>query len=167
MRFHGGWRTGLSAAFAVAATSLACGEREPPTGSGTQAACPTERAATECERVTWPRLVVAFGDSGARALSYAFVVDGALVRQSAMCIDGHGASSSLHCDLPFFSYPAMTPLIRLEVAATEGGPILLSRDIALKPFNYCGNGVAQIVVSMADAGVPTAGEVTYIDICSL
>ena len=164
----GKWRrTGLCAGFAVAAPILACGGGE-PSGTGTPGtACPSERAATECERVTWPRLTIAFGDAGAKALFYAFVVDGQIVRQSARCVDGHGASSSFHCDLPFFAYPAMTPLVRLEVAASEGGPVLLSREIPLKPFNYCGNGVAQMVVSAGDAGLPTASDVTYLDICSL
>jgi len=133
---------------------------------GDDTRCGTAEAATRCQSSLWPRLAVAFGDIGAASLSYAFVVDGKAVNlQLAACRGEVGESSAVHCDVGFDAYPAQRPQGRLEVGGADGGPVQLSVDIALQPFNYCGNGMAQIVISTGDGGMPTASAVTYLDAC--
>jgi hypothetical protein len=146
-------------AFAIAHSIASC-------RPDTEATCGTATAATMCESARWPRLAVAFGDLGARSLSYTFVVDGQVFAGNSSCPQGHGESTAFHCDVQFESYPAQRPLVRMDVRGAGGGPVLLSVDIPLKPFNYCGDQMAQVVVAAGDAGQPTASSVSYLDVCS-
>jgi hypothetical protein len=130
--------------------------------------CGTAEAATRCQSVRWPRLAVAFGSPEAASLSYAFVVDGkAFDVHREACRGGYGESSAVHCDIGFEGLPAQHSEGRLDVGAPDGGPVLLSIDISLQAFNYCGNGMAQIVVSASDGGAPIASAITYLDACAL
>jgi len=115
---------------------------------------------------------VAFGDVEAASLDYAFVVDGRVFPLLPnACVGGPGGgldeSSAVHCNLGFEGAPAQSQNGRLEVRLGEAGTAALSVDIAFHAFNYCGDGMAQIVVSAGDAGLPTATAVTYVDACSL
>ncbi len=148
-------------AFAVAPSIGAC-----KADTSGEVTCGGASAPTTCERARWPRLAVGFGDLGARSLSYAFVVDGQVFAGNPYCPVDHGESAAFRCDVQFESYPAQHPLVRVDVGAADGGPVLLSVDVPLQPFNYCGSGMAYVVVTAGDAGQPTASAVSYLDVCS-
>jgi hypothetical protein len=42
-----------------------------------------------------------------------------------------------------------------------------SLKVPLRPFNYCGDGIAQVVVTSPDAGGPLFAPVTYVNACGL
>jgi hypothetical protein len=144
-------------AVAVLFTLLACQGRD------TSESCGTPSAPSHCESTTWPRLVIAFGDPSAAAFAYSVHDDsGAVFSQRNEC---PGGSTTLRCDIGFYSNPVVKPVMTLRIADGDGGAVLVSRDIALTPFNYCGNGVAQVVVVAGDAGLPQVSDVQYVDAC--
>lgn len=143
------------------------GGSEDTSGDEGASTCGSSNASSRCESVTWPRLVVAFGDSYAASFSYVFQADDGLTFSDRnMCPGGYGESTALHCDDAFYGNPN-EKLITLRVSKGDAGPILLSRDIPLTPFNYCGNGIAEVVATTSDAGMPELSAVQYVDACSL
>jgi hypothetical protein len=152
-------------ALAVLAGGLSCGDaRTGPDESdaGATSACGTPNASTACESTTWPRLVIAFADPAAASFAYSFRDgSGAVSSERNECPSG----SSLRCDLGFYGDPSESLDVTILVGPADGGPALSSDDVRLEPFNYCGNGVAQVYASTDDAGMPTLSEVQYVDAC--
>lgn len=165
---------------AISAISLlACsGQKSPPTqtqhglsdaSASAAGECGTPEARTKCESVTWPRLIVAFGDEGARALEYSVTTDDGLRFDDEYlpCPSGYGESSGFRCDLGYYG-SAKQMRFTLHIAAEKDGSLLISREIPLTEFNYCGRGVAYVIVTTSDAGradPPALSEVRYISVC--
>jgi hypothetical protein len=128
------------------------------------AACGTSSANSLCQSVTWPRVAVAFGDPASANLSYTFTANDGVTSGGGPCPSGYGESTALHCDIGFYGNPSET-VVTVQVGSDEAGPPALSRSITLDPFNSCGNGIAQIVSTVNDAGVPELSAVQYINAC--
>ena len=116
-----------------------------------------------CEQRTWPRLIVTVSGDTTGVDIKASYADGVL-REGLMDGCPSGYSDTLDCTFVFFG-DAMTSVMKLVVftAGNEAG----SRDVMLTPFNYCGNGVAHVVVDLTDAGAPVVREPEYINACSV
>jgi hypothetical protein len=116
--------------------------------------------------VTWPRLSVAFGDHAAAAFRYSFHADDGIASSDpGPCPGpGYGGSLAIHCDDGFYGN-SQERVVTLQVSNADGGQILLSRDIPLTPFNYCGNGIAQVVATTGDAGMPELSAAQYLNAC--
>jgi hypothetical protein len=137
----------------------------PPSTATPPSACGTPNASSKCESVTWPRISITFGDADARNLTYSFRTnDGMTFSDRNSCWAGYGESTNLHCDLAFYAGTTDT-VVTVQISRGDGGAPLLSRDIPLTPFNYCGKGIAQVVVTIGDAGLPAVSEVQYLDAC--
>jgi hypothetical protein len=121
-----------------------------------------------CESMTWPRIAVVFGDSAAASLSYFFTASDIGTMAGNGCPgDGPGQlgeSSTFRCDTSFFGNPNETSVV-VRVMASDAGPTLASRAVPLTSFNYCGAGVAEVVVTVSDAGAVEIGAPTYADSC--
>lgn len=154
----------------IVSLSCADAQRSNPDASSPDAStsselCGTANAATKCESVTWPRLIVSFGDEGARALTYAVTTDDGLTfsDQYSPCPGGYGESTAFVCDLGYYA-GTNEKTFTLHVSRADSGPALLSRDIPLTSFNYCGRGVAYVVVTTA-ADTAVISDVRYISVC--
>jgi hypothetical protein len=133
-----------------------------PSSSG---ACGTPNENSRCETVTWPRIAIAFGDTTAAGFSYVFHADdGFMSAERGPCPSGYGESSTLHCDIAFYASPNERG-VTVEISDAEGGPVLFSRAIPLTAFNYCGNGIAQVIATTSDAGGPDLSSVKYVNAC--
>ena len=62
-------------------------------------------------------------------------------------------------------YAGTTARVVTVDVSLPGGAVVLSREITLMPFNYCGNGIAQVIASTGDGGMPSFGDVTYVTAC--
>jgi hypothetical protein len=114
--------------------------------------------------VTWPRLAIAFGDEGAAKIAYTFVrSDGRRsTSEDASCLRGYGESPNLHCDLGVFATAAETSITITAESASPSSVI-----VSLAPFNYCGDQIAQVVVTTSEGGKVEFGQVVYVDACGL
>jgi hypothetical protein len=133
-----------------------------PSSSG---ACGTPSANSLCETVTWPRVAIAFGDAPAAGFSYVFRADdGFTSAERAPCPGGYGESQALRCDIGFYANPNER-VVTVTISDADGGSVLLSRAIPLTAFNYCGNGIAQVVATISDAGGLDLSNVQYVNAC--
>lgn len=147
-----------------AATDGGGGEPLDAPSTGDDAACGTPTAKSQCNTVVWPRIAIVFGDRGAAGLSYLFRSDdGTTSRGEGPCDGLRSASSGFHCDMPY--YAGTTARVVTVDVSLPGGAVVLSREITLMPFNYCGNGIAQVIASTGDGGMPSFGDVTYVTAC--
>ena len=153
------------AAVAAFAGMLSCDSSAAMSNAGDDgavSACGTPSANSRCETTTWPRLVIAFADPSAAAFGYSLRDGtGSLQSERNQCPSG----SSLDCDLGFYGYPSEKLDVTILVTVDDGGTVLTTRDVLLKPFNYCGVGVAQVVASTDDAGMPQLSAVDYANAC--
>ena len=134
---------------------------------GAVSTCGTSSANSMCESVTWPRIAVAFGDSSAATFSYVFDADDGFASSDRNpCPSGYGESTALHCDIAFFANPNERA-VSLSIAGADGGAVLLARDISLMPFSNCGVGIAQVVATTTDAGMPELSAVQYVTACGM
>ena len=147
---------------------LACvGSRTSPpddtasiTDGGVAPACGT----SHCESTLWPRLAVVFGDAEAASLSYTFTFPDRTLTWTpdapydvGFCPAGYGESSAYRCDIGIDTSPVQALLVTVTVRGA-------SIDIPLQPFNYCGIGMAELVVSV-DHGSVSFGPVRYVNPC--
>ena len=124
---------------------------------------------SHCESTLWPRLAVVFGNPAAGTLTYTFVTnDGTWTWTSkkpdiGFCPVGYGESAAYHCDIGFDVDPYQT-----EVTMTVQGATVpaASIHVPLAPFNYCGNGTAEVIVSV-DQGNVSFDAIHYVNACGL
>lgn len=120
-----------------------------------------------CESELWPRLAVVFGNPAAAGLTYTFTTNKGISTWTpekpdvGFCPAGYGESAAYHCDIGFEASRSDT----LVTVTVEGWPEA-SVDVPLEPFNYCGNGMAELTVSTDDAGV-SFDPVHYVNVCGL
>ncbi len=118
---------------------------------------------SHCESTLWPRLAIVFGDAEAAKISYTFTFPDRTFTWTpekpdvGFCPAGYGESAAYHCDIGIDTYPAQALLVTVAV---EGASV----DVALKPFNYCGIGMAELRVSV-DHGAVSFSPVQYVDVC--
>jgi hypothetical protein len=118
-----------------------------------------------CEQQVWPRLMIAYGDSWASTLTYTVTTDdGFTWTNSTNCVDTATYAPLIHCDQGYDGDPQQT-LYTLTILG-EGG-VLDTVQIPLTPFNYCGKGMAYVIVSASDAGPSPVVDVSYISPCDL
>ena len=132
-------------------------------GAGDQ--CGTANASSHCKSTTWPRVVIGFGDPSAAEFSYEFQFDDGF-NTSVRNECPSGGSTDLRCDLAVYGDPAET-VATIHVSQSEGGAVLLSRVVQLRPFNYCGDGIAQLIATTGDAGTPELSAVQYVTACGM
>jgi hypothetical protein len=69
----------------------------------------------------------------------------------AICPAGYGESEAFQCDMAYFGTPEQKTFT-LMVAADATSPPLISKEIPLTDFNYCGKGAAHVIVTTSDGG---------------
>lgn len=141
-------------------------EASPETGgdSGPES-CGTSGARSKCESVVWPRLVLSFGDEGARALVYSVTTDdGMQFDGPSPCPAGYGESEAFRCDIGYFGN-AEQKVFTLRVAKDATSAAIIVKEIELTEFNYCGRGVAHVIVTTNEAAMPSVSDVRYISVC--
>lgn len=164
-----GWVAFLATFMGCHATTLS----HPP-AAGTDAAGPQDEPLacgnSPCESVTWPRLVVALsdlrprGDGGiptAEQVTTSAYYDGAErpPGTSGGCALGFDV---IRCSDSFFGRPGLTSM---TLHVQLGGQTGQSKTVALKPFNYCGNDLAYVAVTVASDGSVSIGDPTYVSPC--
>ena len=106
--------------------------------------------------------MIAFGDASAATFSYSLRdAAGVVYSQRNSCPSG----STIRCDIGFYGYPAESLEVTVLVAVGDGGAVVLTRTVVLKPFNYCGDGITQIFATTSDGGMPQLGDVKYVSAC--
>ncbi len=154
--------------FALAVVALAAACSHSRFSSDPTVDCGEPGASNECRAATQPRLIVSFGDAHAASFTYTAIVDGAdddVTEAANVCLNPELDDPGLRCDASFYAIPA-SKQITLMVGFGEAGPPLATRVIALTPFNYCGDGAAQVVVTTSNDGTPVIAAPTFRDICS-
>lgn len=116
-----------------------------------------------CEQRTWPRLIITLSpdDGSANVIFRARYGDG--VEREAVrggCPYGFG---SINCSYSFFG-DSVTH--ELTVEAVANGEIVVGPTVPLRQFNYCGVGVANLVVQVADAGSLVFRDPVYVSPCN-
>jgi hypothetical protein len=108
---------------------------------------------------------VSFGDDGARALVYsARTDDGMEFDGPSMCPEGYGESESFRCDIGYFGSPGQKTFT-LKIAKDATSAPLISKEIQLTEFNYCGKGVAHVIITTGEGAMPSVSDVRYISVC--
>jgi hypothetical protein len=95
---------------------------------------------------------------------YTFRADDGFTSDANQCPTAPGESSTVHCDIAFYASPAERA-VDIEIRASDAGPVIASRTVTLMPFNRCGAGMAQVLVTSDDGGVPSISGLTYVDAC--
>lgn len=122
-----------------------------------------QAGASECHDITWPRLVVLFGDATAATWTYTVLEDGTSYPPYMCPVTEE--SPDFHCDVGFGGYPGLTE-VTVQVAGADGGPMLASEVVQLHPFNRCGDEIVEVIVSSSDAGEPAFSAPTIENACA-
>ena len=131
--------------------------------SGTKPRGASACGVSACEQRTWPRLIVTLSSDLTDVDIKASYADG-VVREGIMDGCPSGYASTLDCTFAFYG-DAMTSAMKISVFTA--GKLVGSRDVTLTPFNYCGNGVAHVIVELSDAGAPVIRDPEYINACGI
>jgi hypothetical protein len=148
-----------------ACTSATTPSKPGASGGDTTTSCGTTNAASECEAAGWPRVAIAFGNPEAAAFTFIFRADDGFVgTEAGPCPVVSGMSSNMHCDVGFDGNPHESRVI-VEVHSGDAGDAVVTRDVALTPFNYCGRAMVQLLVSTDALGAPTLSDEGNVDAC--
>lgn len=120
--------------------------------------------ASMCHQGPWPRLVVLFGDPVAASWSYSVLQNGEPFSASP-CLKSE-ENPDYHCDVAFYGHPGLTTMT-LQITVEEGGPTAASSVVQLRPFNYCGDDIAEVTVSSSDGGEPVLSEPAFENACGI
>lgn len=158
----------------ISTVSLVCMLVASACGRDTPAASDTGCGTSSCESTTWPRLVIALADerptdrdAGAGSLpvvSITAVFDG---KEYQPGLTGGGCPNGVDvitCSDSFYGHPGLQQMeLRVSIAPLPA----ISRLVPLRAFNYCGNNLAYVHVSVAADAKVTIGDIEYVSPCRI
>ncbi|HEX7480240.1 MAG TPA: hypothetical protein VF331_20740 [Polyangiales bacterium] len=129
--------------------------------------------ASSCESITWPRLVVALFDERPNSRSrFQLPADVSVVAISGATViqpmaDGGGCPNGfnvINCSYLFYGYPGLE---QLELHVGVGSQIGVVKSVALKAFNYCGDDLSYVKLTVAVDSTVTLSEPQYVSPCRI
>lgn len=127
------------------------------------AGCSLTGSTGGCRSYTWPRVVIELSDPGAWKYQYAWRANDGLTGYAGAC-NGLIATSAFVCNLGIGG-DAVESQVTVFVVPEQGDDVLASLDVPLNSFNTEGDGVAVLVVTTNDAGLPVLSGPHYVNAC--
>jgi hypothetical protein len=121
-------------------------------------------AQSGCKSYDWPRVVIEFGDPGGWNYRYAWRADDGLTGFAGAC-NALTSTPAFQCNLAIGGDAAEENIAVFVVPDDAQTDVIGTVDVPLMSYNTTGTGIALLVVTTTDGGLPVVTGPQYVNAC--